>query len=410
MKNRSMLFAGALGGVLALALFMLLAAQPGVAQAAPEAQGGPFITVTVKAGDNLGKYTRTYGVTGSALVAANQLPNPNLIFPGQVIVIPVVKSFTPSLTTPFYYVVVAGDTLTQLGKRFEMDPSIIAGANGITDGVVVLGRTLLIPAGPHSHVAVAGETLKSIAAQHGTTWQVLAANNPGISNPDVIFSGQPIFVPILYNAAPLALHGAAPIATNTPVPGAPTSTPVPGATATKTATPAASPLPGTENWIRVTVRSGESFVTYVARYGVTAGRLRVANPQIADPNKIFPGDIVNVPVNVSFSPSRTTPFFYVVKAGDTSASIAAKFEMAVTTLATNNPGASFAAGSTVLIPAGPHLYTVRQGDTLAKIATKYGTTVDFLLTGNQLPDPNAIFLGQLIFIPLQLDKAPLPYD
>ena len=409
MKNRSVVLAGAVGGALALALFLVLAAHAGVALAAPEAVVTANITVTVKSGDNLGKYTRIYGVSGSSLVAANNLPNPNLIFPGQVIIIPVAKSFTPSLTTPFYYVVVTGDTLNGLAKRFEMDPSIIANTNGLANGTVVLGSSLLIPAGPHSHVAVAGETLKSIAALHGTTWQTLAANNPGITNPDVIFSGQPIFVPILYNAAPLALHGAAPIPVASNTPG-PSSTPGAAATATKTAAPVVNPPAGGANWIKVTVRSGESFVTYVARYGVTGGRLRIANPQIADPNIIHPGDTVFVPVNVSFSPSRTTPFFYVVKAGDTAASIALKFEMSVITLAAGNPGANFAAGSTVLIPAGPHLYTVRQGDTLAKIATKYGTTVDFLLTGNQLPDPNAIFLGQLIFIPLQLDKQPLPYD
>jgi spore germination protein len=129
-----------------------------------------------------------------------------------------------------------------------------------------------------------------------------------------------------------------------------------------------------------------------------------------DPNLIFPGDIINIPVNVSFTPSRTAPFFYVVQAGDTTTSIGLKFEMAADTLIKHNPGAGFGAGSTILVPAGPHVYRVRQGDTMAKIATKYGTTVDFLLTGNQLPDPNAIFLNQEIFIPLQINKTPLPYD
>jgi len=412
MKKSSVVLAGALGGLLALAFVLALAAHAGVAQAAPEAAVAANITVTVKAGDNLGKYTRLYGVSGASLVAANSLPNPNLIFPGQVIVIPVAKSFTPSLTTPFYYIVVAGDTLTSVAKRFEIDGSLIANANGLTGDVLVLGKTVLIPAGPHTHIALPGETLKSIAALHGTTWDKLADFNPGITNPDVIFSGQPIFVPILYNAAPLALHGAAPLP---PAPG-PSSTPTathtpgPGPAATKTSTPGPVPPSGGANFIKVIVRSGESFVTYVARYGVTGGRLRQANPQIADPNVIHPGDTVFVPVNVSFSPSRTTPFFYVVKAGDTTTSIGVKFEMAPTTLATANPGATFAVGSTIVVPAGPHLYTVKQGDTLNKIAVKYGTTTDFLLTGNQLPDPNAIFLGQLIFIPLQLDKAPLPFD
>ena len=403
MKIRSVVLAGVCGLVITLACLFSLAARPGVAQAAPAAQSGSFITVTVKAGDSLAKYSRRFGVTGSALVNANKLKDPNLIFPGQVITIPVVKSFTPSLTTPFYYVVQTGDELFTLGRRFEMDPSIISTANGLQNNVVVLNSTLLIPAGPHSHIAVAGDTLKSIAARYNVLVSLLIRNNPGVSNPDLIFVGQPIFIPILYGAQPVPISGApvptvAPTATKTGVPGA-SATPAPTATTV-----------GAGNFIQVTVHAGESLVTYVARYGVSGGLIRSANPQLKDPNLIFPNQVLIIPVPVSFTPSRTTPFFYVVQAGDSTASIGAKFEMNSTVLAAGNPGASFAGGSTILVPAGPHLYTVKAGDTLGKIATKYGTTPEFLLTGNQLPDPNAIFPGQQIFIPLQINKAPLAFS
>jgi tyrosinase len=167
---------------------------------------------------------------------------------------------------------------------------------------------------------------------------------------------------------------------------------------------------GANLFIQVVVRSGESFVTYVARYGVSGHRLRNANQNIADPNLIFPGQIVVVPVVSSLTPSRTTPFFYVVQGGDSVASIAAKFEMDSNVLTQHNPGASFAAGSTILVPAGPHLYTVRQGDNLGIIAERYATTVDFLLTGNTLPDPGSIFPGQLLYVPLQKDRTPVPYN
>jgi LysM repeat protein len=161
MKNRSLWLAGILGSVFALAFVFALAANARPALAAPQAQGGQLITVTVKSGDNLAKYTRTYGVSGASIIAANNLPNPNLIFPGQTITIPVVKSFTPSLTTPFYHVIVAGDTLNGLARQFEIDPSTIANTNGLSSDVLVLGHTLLIPAGPHSHVARAGETSRA---------------------------------------------------------------------------------------------------------------------------------------------------------------------------------------------------------------------------------------------------------
>ena len=62
------------------------------------------------------------------------------------------------------------------------------------------------------------------------------------------------------------------------------------------------------------------------------------------------------------------------------------------------------------MPAGPHLYTVRQGDNIGIIAGRYNTTVAFLLTGNKLPDPGAIFPGELIFVPLQIDQVPFAYN
>jgi LysM repeat protein len=407
MKRRSLLLATAFGCLLAFVVIGGLAASPQPAAAAPLAQAAPYITVTVQPGDFLARYTFIYGVSGPAIVAANPLPDPNLIFPGQVITIPVARTNTPSLTTPFYYLVQPGDTLASIAGRFEMDPSLIVATNKLPSDVVVAGATLLIPAGPHRHYAVAGETLKR-AARYGTTVEFLLRGN-SLPNPDLIYIGQPIFIPIQYNAQPIPITDvpAAPAPTAAPA----TATAAPGATAVPpTATPAPTAVPGTENYIRVTVRTGESFLTYVTRYGVSGGRLRIANPQILNPHVIHPGDVVIVPVVSSSTPSRTTPFFYVVQAGETAAALAARFEMTADTLTRANPGASFAAGSTVLVPAGPHLYTVKAGETLAAVAAKYGTTVEFLLTGNSLPNPNAVFPGQQIFIPIQFDKAPVPFS
>jgi peptidoglycan DL-endopeptidase LytF len=397
MKRYSNLLAGGLGWLTVLTLVLGLVASARTVRAAPAEQNGQFIKVIVKAGDNLAKYTRIYGVSGAALRGANpQLADPNIIHPGQTITIPVVSTTTPSLTTPFFYMVQAGDTLLSVARRFEQYPDIIQQANGLTNDVLVLGRTLLMPAGPHIHFAVQGETLRSIAARYGTTVDFLLTGN-NLPNPDRIFVAQPIFIPIRYNAAPIPITAVA-----TPVPG----TAVPGAP--PTAGPSPTPI-GNPNFIHLTVRAGESFVTYVARYGVTGGLLRQANPQILDPNVIFPGNTVIVPVLVSFTPSRTTPFFYVVQGGETAASIAAKFELTSDTLTKANPGANFAAGSTILVPAGPHLYTVKAGDTLSGIAAKYGTTVDVLLGANSIPNPNTLPVGQQLVIPTQFNRQPLPF-
>ena len=381
-----------------LAAFVFVLSQAGgplAAHAAQPAMDGQLITVVVQPGDNLAKYTRIYGVSGGRLRSANpQLSDPNLIRPGSTITIPVIHTSTPSLTTPFYYTVQAGDRLSALGERFEMDYSLIASTNNLASDVVVVGQTLLIPAGPHRYYAQRGDTMRSVAARYGTTVQFLLTGN-NLPNPDLIFVGQPIFIPIIYDALPR------------PIPGA--TVPPPAATATPGPAPTTG-APPAGNFIQVTVRSGENFTTYVRRYGVTPAALRVANANILDPNIIRPGDIVIVPVPVSFTPSRTTPFFHVVAAGQTSTSLAARYEMAAGTLTGANPGANFAVGSTILVPAGPHLYTVRTGDTMAIIARRYATTVDVLLTGNNLPNANNIFPGQQIFIPLQIGKQPVAFD
>lgn len=48
----------------------------------------------------------------------------------------------------------------------------------------------------------------------------------------------------------------------------------------------------------------------------------------------------------------------------------------------------------------PVTYTVKSGDTLSKIAAKYNTTVDILAAYNGIKDPNKIYVGQVIKIPV----------
>jgi LysM repeat protein len=411
MKTRSFVLAVGLGLMLFLSLLWGMSAGAGAVEAAQvtatptPTPASAFITLTVKSGDSLAVYARRYGVTGAAMMRVNpQIKDGNLIFPGQVITIPVVRTFTPSLTTPFFYVVQAGDTINTIAAKYEMNVNALARANGTS--FFTTGQTILIPAGPHEHVVVKGEDLKTIAARYGVTVSFLLTGN-NLPNPDLIFVGQVIFVPVIYNAQPLPFTG---VAVTTPTPSPTGPTPTPSKTPTPGATPTATKVGTTsEGFIQTVVRSGESFVTYTYRYGVSGGRLRAANPQLRDPSLIFPGQVITIPVAASFTPSRTTPFFYVVQSGDSTTSIAAKYEMTSETLVRANPGASFAAGTTILVPAGPHVYTVKEGDELKTIAPKYGVTVEFLLTGNNLPNPDRIFVGQLIFIPIRYDAEPIPF-
>ena len=409
MKTRSILVVVSLITMLTLSLF--IGSIPAVAQEGTPLEGeGQFIRLTVRSGDSLARYAFLYGVSGSAMLAVNNLRNPDILLPGQTIIIPVIKTRTPSLTTPFYYTVQSGDTLTKIGSMFHIDGDVIAFANDTVGDTIILGKTLLIPAGPHREIVQRGEHLGIIALRYNVTISTLLKANPSVADPSQLFIGQRINVPIIYDAKPIPI-------TETVLAFIPeTATLTPTATGvvspTRTPRPTATSIAAANNFITVVVQLNESLVTYVNRYGVDGSAILAVNPKLQlNPDLLFPGDVVTIPVVVSFTPSRSTPFFYTVQGGDTVISIASKFEMMSDTLITANPKASFAAGTTILIPAGPHVYIAQPGDTLAIIGAKYLVNINFLLNANpSVLSPDSLFAGQRVFIPLRINAAPVPFN
>jgi LysM repeat protein len=107
-------------------------------------------------------------------------------------------------------------------------------------------------------------------------------------------------------------------------------------------------------------------------------------------------------------------FWYLVKRGDTLASIAARYGVTVDGLAAVNGLKSINriyAGTYLWIPAETvpptfppgqtcrTKYTVKSGDTLAKIAAHFGVTVWRLAWNNGITNYNRIFVGQRLCIP-----------
>lgn len=70
-------------------------------------------TYTVKAGDTLSEIALRYGTTVDELVKLNQIKNPNLIYPGQIIKLPMNQN--NSIT----YVVRSGDNLSKIATQFQ---------------------------------------------------------------------------------------------------------------------------------------------------------------------------------------------------------------------------------------------------------------------------------------------------
>ncbi len=119
----------------------------------------------VQPGDTLFRIALRFGIPLQALAAANRIGVNDVIYVGQVLVIPQPPTPTPAITmTP---------TVTPT-------PSLVPSATP--------SRT------PVYHVVQRGETLFLIARQYGVTVDTLIAAN-GITNPDRIEVGQVIIIP-----------------------------------------------------------------------------------------------------------------------------------------------------------------------------------------------------------------------
>lgn len=173
------------------------------------------VDYTVKPGDTLGRIARDHGVSVSDLVEANDISNPNLIYPGQVLVIP---------GTEEVYTVVSGDTLGRIASRYGTTVADLVEANDIKNpNLIRVGQEILVPSTGSSsggsssggsssggssgggttdtisdrtgqvHIVKKGETLAQIAAQYsGVTADGLAQAN-GIVN-GVIYYGQALYL------------------------------------------------------------------------------------------------------------------------------------------------------------------------------------------------------------------------
>ena len=106
-----------------------------------------------------------------------------------------------------------------------------------------------VPAGG-DYTVKRGDTLSAIAQQHGVSLSSLVAANPQISNPNVIHPGQQIHLPSGSSSAPASTY---------------------------------------------TVQRGDSLSAIAQQSGVSLSSLIAANPQISNPNLIYPGQEVKIP-------------------------------------------------------------------------------------------------------------------
>ena len=98
-----------------------------------------YLTYTVARGDTLSKIATKSGVAFAELVRLNNLSNPDLIKPGQILNL--------KRTTSATYTVRKGDTLSLIAAHYNVSVASLIAANGISDpDVLSVGQVLTIPA------------------------------------------------------------------------------------------------------------------------------------------------------------------------------------------------------------------------------------------------------------------------
>jgi LysM repeat protein len=103
----------------------------------------------VQRGDTISGIAYRHGVSISSIVYANHIANPNRIYAGQRLAIPCASPVPPTpAPSGWYYVVRRGDTLAKIALRFGTSVWRIATANNIANpNLIYPGRRLYIPKG-----------------------------------------------------------------------------------------------------------------------------------------------------------------------------------------------------------------------------------------------------------------------
>jgi LysM repeat protein len=146
----------------------------------------------------------------------------------------------------------------------------VAAVGGVTTRTYAAPRVVAAAVSGTTYTVRPGDDLFAIAGRYGTTVAALAVANH-IANPNLIFPGQV-----------LTISGNAP---------------------NMNAPPVGKPPPPPTTY---TVRPGDTLGAIAARYGTTVAALAVAN-HIANPNLIFPGQVLTLSAGAGATPAPVVP-------------------------------------------------------------------------------------------------------
>ena len=162
----------------------------------------------VSPGETLLSIAQHYGISIQSLMELNGLENPDLLQPGQRLLITAGKVSKNAASSSIYRVQ-PGDTAWSIATRHGVTLDGLIEANGLSDASLIrIGQELIIPVSgsPRSahdpretggeviHRVESGETIYGIALRYNVDVQSIVAAN-GLSNPDLIRVGYELVIP-----------------------------------------------------------------------------------------------------------------------------------------------------------------------------------------------------------------------
>jgi LysM repeat protein len=403
------------------------AAPSSVTTATVAASTNDPITYIVQPGDNLTRIAQAYGTAVNAILALNpQITNPSLIYPGEVLHIPV-----GTVTTP---------VIPVTGASALIVPS--TGPQGSYIQVVITGFPANTPVqiGLHklNHKLIESTTNATTDSSGSATVNVRIPTGSNVNNNR-------------FWVAQVSTTKGKSVSTTSNVFVVSTSSTVVG------------------NTITYVVQPGNTLSTIAQAYGTTVNAILTLNPQVADTNTIYPGEVLVIPVGLVTTPiiPITGPSAQIVPSTGPQGSYV---QVIITGFPANTPvkiglhklnhsliesttntttSANGTATVTVRIPTGSNVnnnliwvaqvsttsgrslsvtsnefevstttspvtvngevtYVVQSGDRLARIAQDYGTSVNAILALNpQITDPDLIYPGEVLQIPVGTVTTPV---
>jgi LysM repeat protein len=246
-------------------------------------------------------------------------------------------------------------------------------------GVVLAGCTRAKPESPATAAAAAATATPSAVPPGPTATQVVTRQPP------------PTNIPLTPGPTIISVSQASPTPLAQPTVPVPVTAP--------TAVPSAGQFEYTVQW-------GDTLFSLAQQYNTTVEAI-VALNGLSNSSQISVGQVLRI--TGTAAPSTGTSSEYVVQAGDTTYSIASRYNTTVEAIARLNGLVNpwyIRVGQKLAIPqgtgtpsTGANTYVVQAGDTLYGIAAKFGKNAWDIIVANNLKDPYWLLVGQVLTIP-----------